>query len=104
MAEQDQDSPKACGHFECSKCGACCTHLEAFGGLYADLDNGNGVCRYYDPLTHLCTCYETRPLKCRVDEGYEQMFKDQMSYEEFIKLTAQGCAKLQQLPDKFTSH
>lgn len=104
MAEQDQDTSKACGHFECSKCGACCSHLEAFGGLYADLDNGNGVCRYYAPLTHLCTCYETRPLKCRVDDSYEQLFKHQMSYEEFIKLTKQGCAQLQQLPDKFSSH
>lgn len=92
MAEKD--SPKVCGHFDCTKCGACCSHLEAFGGLYADLDNGNGVCRYYDPLTHLCTCYETRPLKCRVDDSYEQLFKHQMSYEEFIKLTKQGCAQL----------
>ena len=92
---------QAGGAFECSKCGACCSHLEAFGELYADLDNGHGVCRYYDAKTHLCTCYEQRPLKCRVDEGYEHFFKSQLSYEEYLKLLCEGCRYLQQLPDKF---
>ena len=92
---------QVCGHFHCTQCGACCSHLEAFGGVYADLDNGQGVCRYYDPITRLCTCYEKRPLKCRVDDSYEQIFKSQMSYDEFIQLTVEGCERLQQLPDKF---
>lgn len=32
-----EDKPgQVCGHFHCTQCGACCSHLEAFGGLYSD--------------------------------------------------------------------
>lgn len=80
--------------FECDKCGLCCCNLRKFGGLYNDLDDGTGVCRHYDPLTKLCTIYENRPLKCRVDDFYLQVAKDTMTYEEYIEGNKRGCEEL----------
>ncbi|MBO8415619.1 MAG: YkgJ family cysteine cluster protein [Proteobacteria bacterium] len=87
--------------FVCSRCGACCSHLECFGEAYADLDDGSGVCRYYDPKSRLCTCYATRPLKCRVKEGYSAYFAGQCSYDEYLQLVSAGCRMLQSLGSKF---
>jgi hypothetical protein len=82
--------------FSCSRCGACCSHLRAFGDIYSDLDDGNGICIFYDSIMHACLQYETRPLRCRIIEGYE-FFKQYMSFEEYIFKTKQGCAYLQTL-------
>lgn len=94
-------------NFECTRCGACCSHLRAFGDLYSDLDNGRGVCRFYDQKSHLCLCYEHRPLKCRVREGYV-FFSKTMSFEEYILKTRQGCLYLRglsgQLPSDLEKH
>ena len=87
-------------HFKYQACGACCSHLKAFGALYADLDDGSGVCRHYDKATKLCKIYATRPLKCRVEEGYGPYFASQIAYEDYLYLTAQGCLKLMQLYPK----
>ena len=86
--------------FKCNKCGACCSHLEVFGDLYKDLDNGKGICIFYDYKKHLCLCYKSRPLKCRIIDSYNAFFKDKYSFEEFLKLTYQGCKILQSLPHK----
>ena len=66
------DRPK----FVCTCCGACCMQLPLFGPMYQDLDRGDGVCKYFDVSTKLCTIYKERPLKCRVEEGYDVYFKD----------------------------
>ena len=83
-------------HFQCSCCGACCSHLQEFGDIYADLDDGYGVCRFYNRQTHLCSCYENRPMKCRVEEGYI-FFRHMLSFEEYLSKTREGCRRLQQL-------
>lgn len=83
--------------FHCTQCGVCCRHLKAFGDLYADLDDGSGVCRFYEAASRRCLRYEDRPLKCRVPEGYA-LFQDVMTPEEYLAKTKQGCVWLRQLP------
>ncbi|MBB5144332.1 YkgJ family cysteine cluster protein [Desulfovibrio intestinalis] len=82
--------------FHCSRCGACCSHLKEFGELYGDLDDGHGVCIFYDKGMHSCRQYIDRPLKCRVVESYV-FFKEQMAFKEYCRINKQGCAYLQTL-------
>lgn len=82
--------------FICSRCGACCRHLDEFGELYRDLDDGTGVCIYYNQTTKDCSQYDSRPLKCRVIDSYS-LFKDTMTFTEYCNLTALGCKYLQTL-------
>ena len=58
-------------NFPCSQCGACCRHVD-LSELTAYLNRGDGVCRYYDQITHLCTIYDSRPEVCRIDQFYAQ--------------------------------
>lgn len=81
--------------FSCNKCGACCQQLKLFGPLYADLDSGNGVCKYYQAKTHECSIYEKRPLICRVEEGYTLYFSH-VPHDEYIEKTMEACKKLQE--------
>jgi len=58
--------------FACDCCGCCCRNLKK-SELYADLDRGDGACKYL--VGNLCSIYEKRPLFCRVDECYELFLK-----------------------------
>ena len=82
--------------FECDKCGCCCRHLDMLP-LYAELDSGNGVCRYLDG--NLCSIYENRPLLCRIDECYEKFFSEKISLEEYYSLNRQICEMLKRKDD-----
>ncbi len=77
--------------FVCDKCGMCCRNLR-LSALYAELDDGTGVCKYLKG--NLCSIYEKRPLLCRVDECYELFFKSTMSKDEFYKLNYNVCKHL----------
>lgn len=77
--------------FPCDKCGACCRNLH-LSPLYAELDRGDGVCKYLSE--NLCSIYESRPLLCRVDECYEKFFKDVMSLEKYYHLNQKACQLL----------
>ena len=81
--------------FSCEKCGACCSHLKEFGSYYADLDDGNGVCKFYDCHSRLCIIYASRPSKCRIEESYAR-FALIISWNEYIKITKEGCKLLQE--------
>lgn len=81
--------------FICKKCGACCMNLDKFGNIYSDLDNGKGVCRYFNKMTRSCSIYDRRPLKCRVDEGYEYL--KHIPYKEYIRMTYQACQYLERI-------
>lgn len=78
--------------FPCEKCGCCCRNLSK-SELYADLDRGDGVCRYL--IGNLCSIYETRPLKCRVDDCYDLFFASVIKRDEFYHLNKIECKKLQ---------
>lgn len=85
--------------FECIKCGACCRHLDAFYGIYDDLDRGDGICMFYDSETCLCSIYKFRPNKCRIGYIYNKI-KDIISSDKYFKLTIYGCFQLRLLDKK----
>ncbi|AKQ31378.1 MULTISPECIES: YkgJ family cysteine cluster protein [Acinetobacter] len=82
--------------FPCTQCGACCRHV-TLSELTIYLDRGDGICRHHDTGTHLCTIYEQRPDVCRVDTYYEQHFKRQYTWGEFIELNLIACKQLSEL-------
>lgn len=48
--------------FHCDCCGLCCMNLDK-SDLYSDLNRGDGICKYFDEQTHLCSIYDERPEK-----------------------------------------
>lgn len=78
--------------FVCDRCGLCCENLHR-SALYDDLNDGTGVCIYYDKKTHLCTVYKSRPEKCNVEASYKY-FKDKLSYEKYLELNYESCKAL----------
>ena len=82
--------------FECDCCGLCCMNLQK-SEIYADLDRGDGVCRFLDLKTHLCSIYDSRPDKCNIDKMYDLYFKDQMSREEFYELNYKSCREFKEV-------
>lgn len=76
--------------FNCDKCGLCCIGLNK-SETTAFLHDGDGICRYLDLDTMLCTIYEKRPLVCRVDEYYDRFLADKMDREEFMRLNYEAC-------------
>lgn len=74
--------------FECDKCGACCRNLN-MSEVYSDLDSGNGICIYLKG--NLCSIYDKRPLKCRVEDSYYAFFSDEMTKEEFYQKNYEMC-------------
>lgn len=77
--------------FKCDKCGECCRNLNK-SPIYDELHDGDGICRYL--IENLCSIYEERPLLCRVDECYEILFKDKLSYDEYVQLNYKYCEDL----------
>lgn len=80
--------------FECDQCGLCCRNLKK-SSLYDDLHDGNGICRYLDLNTKLCTVYDNRPEKCNVTESYKY-FKNEISFNKYIELNTKECNKLKE--------
>lgn len=78
--------------FPCDCCGRCCEHLD-LSPLYADLDDGTGVCIHYDRRTHLCKIYERRPLKCNIEAMY-RFFADKVSWPDYLAENRKACLKL----------
>ncbi len=77
--------------FVCDKCGECCRHLN-LSDIYSDLDSGNGVCKYL--VGDICSIYEKRPLKCRIDDSYYEFFPDDMTIEEYYQKNYEMCRNL----------
>lgn len=63
--------------------------------MYADLDDGSGVCKHYDAETKRCKIYAERPLHCNVDRFYEMFLRDKMTREEYYELNYAVCRRLQ---------
>lgn len=80
--------------FPCDQCGLCCEHLSDIP-LYQDLNDGTGVCRYFNAHTRLCTIYSHRPQKCDINSAYI-WFQDILSYTEYRELNMQACKKLKE--------
>lgn len=82
--------------FKCDCCGCCCRNLDK-SNLYADLDRGDGTCKYL--IGNLCSIYSERPLFCRIDDCYEQFFKKDMDLNEYYRLNEIECKKLKKLEE-----
>ena len=80
--------------FPCDSCGICCRKL-FLNAMYEDLDRGDGVCRFLDTDTNLCTTYDTRPDKCNVDAMYHLYYSDRCSLEEFHRMNYAVCRQWQ---------
>lgn len=72
-------------------CGQCCRHLN-LSNVYSDLDRGDGTCKFL--VGNLCAIYDRRPLKCRIDESYELLFKAEMSKDYYYRLNHEVCKAL----------
>ena len=83
--------------FPCERCGQCCRRV---GTVFfaRHLAKSNGVCKYLDEATNLCTIYDERPIFCRVDELYEKEFSGRISREEFYSLNKEQCKKFREEP------
>lgn len=79
--------------FKCDKCGECCRNLDK-SPIYNELHDGDGVCRFLKG--NECSIYNERPIICRVDEGYDAFFEDEMSYDEYLRVTYECCKILRQ--------
>ncbi len=80
--------------YYCKKCGKCCRNLKK-NEMYRFLDNGEGVCRYLDQETNLCTIYESRPIICNIDEYYKKFFKGKISKYKYYELNYKACEMLE---------
>lgn len=81
--------------FPCDRCGLCCRNL-SLSSLYSDLDDGHGVCRYFNAKTNKCNIYERRPLKCNIDAMYNKYYAKVMTREEFYQINMQACSALKE--------
>lgn len=77
--------------FECDRCGECCRNLD-MSPIYSELHDGDGICRHLKG--NICSIYSERPLMCRVDESYDDIFKDKLSYSEYLQLNYRYCIEL----------
>ena len=77
-------------HFQCDRCGLCCQHV-SFSEIYKHLDRGDGICRYYEEITHRCSIYENRPVICNIEMFYEKFMQQKMSKEKFFELNYDVC-------------
>ena len=76
--------------YKCENCGECCKNWNP-ARYDKNIVDKNGVCKYLDVNTNLCTIYDTRPDFCRVDVQYEKYLKDKINWEEYIRLIKLGC-------------
>ena len=80
--------------FPCERCGCCCRRIgEVFFARH--MAKPDGVCKYLDEATNLCTIYNERPIFCRVDELYEKNLSDKMSRADFYHINKEVCKKFQ---------
>lgn len=81
--------------FLCDKCGLCCLQVNRVQ-IYAQLDRGDGVCRFFDEKTKLCTIYDSRPVICNVDRMYDLFFATEMERDEYYKINYESCKKMKE--------
>lgn len=80
--------------FPCTACGECCRRISQ-NEQTADLDRGDGTCRYFDDETRLCRIYAERPLICRVEDYYRTYLSEQMDWDQFVRINLEICHKFQ---------
>lgn len=84
--------------FKCDCCGKCCRHV-SLSYIYSKLDRGDGVCKFFNEDTSLCSIYNDRPIECNVDAMFEMYFSQKMSKKEYYEINYKGCYELKKLSD-----
>lgn len=79
--------------FKCDKCGLCCMRVGQ-SPIYKNLDRGDGVCRFFDDASKLCTIYENRPILCNIDKAYDHFFYEKMSRKQYYRMNYEACRRL----------
>lgn len=82
--------------FDCDRCGVCCKNIRRSYFYKAELDRGDGVCKYLTE-ENLCAIYSTRPLFCNIDAYWEKFLSEKMSRDEFHELNHAACRRLKNL-------
>ncbi|WP_318245179.1 YkgJ family cysteine cluster protein [Solibacillus faecavium] len=77
--------------FPCTECGACCSSINNIEFLTEY--NRDGVC--VNLVNNRCTIYESRPLLCRVDAAFDEIFSKNMTREAYYLANALACNELQ---------
>lgn len=85
--------------FPCNACGECCCRVHQ-SEQTAFLDRGDGICRYFDEQTKLCTIYETRPLVCRVEDYYVAHLQQVIDWQDFVQINLAICEQWQKKEHK----
>ncbi len=57
------------------------------------LDSGDGVCKYLNRESRLCSIYSERPPICRYDWVYENLYKGRMTLSEYDLMISKFCAQ-----------
>ena len=86
----------------CKKCGSCCQlmnflqaqNLPGVSQIAAELNNGSGICKYFDSDSRLCKIYDSRPIICNNKKFYEERLKNVMTREEFDEILISSCNKI----------
>ena len=79
--------------FSCNNCGACCKSILL--STQTDwLDRGDGICRHFDENKNACGVYVNRPDVCNVRAMYDERYKYDFSWPEFVAINQKACEKL----------
>jgi len=62
--------------------------------MLKEFDRGDGVCRYFDHDLG-CKIYESRPVCCKIDEGYRAFAQHLMGPKEYMQRNADICNSMQ---------
>ena len=79
--------------FPCTACGQCCRNVH-LSRLTEYLSRGDGICRYLDENSNLCSIYEERPLGCNVDKFFKLFLKDKISWLDYVRQNSDFCRVL----------
>ena len=79
--------------FPCIACGQCCRNVH-LSPLTEYLSRGDGICRYLDENSNLCSIYEERPLVCNVENFFKLFLKDKISWLDYVRQNSDFCRVL----------
>ncbi len=79
--------------FPCARCSACCRQI-GLSELGREMALPNGICKFLNQDTNLCTKYESRPIFCNVDKYYDLYLINVLSREEYYRQNLESCKQL----------
>lgn len=77
--------------FNCDNCNAYCCRMPAVRE-YGLPTLPDGTCAYL--VDNKCSIYASRPLVCRIDDGWRAYFSEQMTLDEWREWNREWCSKL----------